>query len=368
MAPEIYFDAHYTNLVDIFSLGVIIVEMCYPMETQSERARVLGNLKPQKTQDMSTAAYAKMISGFEPSFPADIGKYVTEKELKLLKSLLDVCPKNRPSADRLLKEGVFGVVAVDEKRNDDDLVSETVVVTCTKISNLKNNHRLQIELELLSQKKKMQIQSIIDDSGSPHYHFMIRSLFAKNYSVFDTTLFDFNGVNESSESFYSSLFQFNLASRLIETLSRQFGSLHLQSMPFLLPKGVLYQSAKETVDSCPLLNSDGFIVSLPTNIRLQLARYLALSGNPAQFLTRSTMERVFYKQHLGQYHPKEFWTSSFDLIWPRAFSKETIIPYVEILSFSTQILCFFLPLPLKTLYQVAFLTKTFCVISHLTFN
>lgn len=122
MAPEIYFDAHYTNLVDIFSLGVIIVEMCYPMETQSERARVLGSLKPQKMQDMSIAAYSKMMIGFKPSFPDDIGKYVTEKELTLLKSLLDVCPKNRPSAENLLKEGVFGVVAIDEQKKDDNLV------------------------------------------------------------------------------------------------------------------------------------------------------------------------------------------------------------------------------------------------------
>lgn len=208
---------------------------------------------------------------------------------------------------------------------------------------------------MLSQLKKKQIKSVIEDTGSPNYHFLLRSLFSKNHSVLDTTLFDFNGTNESSESFYTSVFQFNLTNRVFETLSRQFGALHLQSMPFLLPKGALCQSAKETLDSCPLLNSDGFIVSLPTNIRTQLARYFALSGNSVQFLTRSTMERVFYKQHLGPYHPKEFWTSSFDLIWPQSYSKATAVPYAELLTFSTQILSFFLPLPLSNSFEVCLL-------------
>lgn len=127
MAPEIYFDAHYTNLVDMFSLGVIIVEMCYPMETQSERVRVLSSFKPLKTADISITAYKQMVTNFEPTFPKDIHKFVTEEELKLIKLLLDASPKKRPSAESLLKKGVFGVSAMDQKSANDNLVSDPLL-------------------------------------------------------------------------------------------------------------------------------------------------------------------------------------------------------------------------------------------------
>lgn len=128
MAPEIYFDAHYTSLVDMFSLGVIIVEMCYPMETQSERVRVLSALKPLKTQDISIATYKQMVNNFEPSFPKDIDKFVKAGELKLIKLLLDVSPKNRPSAESLLKKGVFGVIATDQKNANENLVCHFLLI------------------------------------------------------------------------------------------------------------------------------------------------------------------------------------------------------------------------------------------------
>ena len=108
MAPEIHYDAHYTNLVDMFSFGVILFEMCYPMATASERANVLKRLKLQKETTMSGTTYKAQLADFEATFPPDVDSFTSEQEFKLIKRLLDVQPGNRPSAGSLIRSGVFG--------------------------------------------------------------------------------------------------------------------------------------------------------------------------------------------------------------------------------------------------------------------
>ena len=124
MAPEIHYDAHYTNQVDMFSFGVILFEMNYPMNTQSERVSVLEKLKPQKKNfppnkfsspnelffQKQKQKYHQEFNNndFVPTFPHDVDKYIKENDLKLIRRLLCVQPSLRPSAAQLLKSNVFG--------------------------------------------------------------------------------------------------------------------------------------------------------------------------------------------------------------------------------------------------------------------
>lgn len=114
MAPEIFYDAQYSNLVDMFSFGVILFEMSYPMRAQHERITVLQALKPQKPSNITVKAYRKLVVNFTASFPADVDKFIDESELKWIRRLLDVQPSKRPSAGSLIKMGVFGSAAEEK--------------------------------------------------------------------------------------------------------------------------------------------------------------------------------------------------------------------------------------------------------------
>ncbi len=67
---------------DIFSLGILFFEMCWPAETRMERALNLNNARSRK-------------------FPNDFKRYM-RKQYKLCDLCLDLDPSNRPSAQELL--------------------------------------------------------------------------------------------------------------------------------------------------------------------------------------------------------------------------------------------------------------------------
>ena len=178
--------------------------------------------------------------------------------------------------------------------------------------------------------------------------------------MLNSIIYDINVSNDSTEDVYNWLYQTNFTCRWFEAQSHLFGALYLPFVPLLMPNNSLYQSPQMNIvsnnnnnsniniknfDACyQLMDRDGMVVKLPYNTRAQLARYFALSGNRIQFLCRSSIERVFYNEPAGPYHPKELWTASFDLVWPQEYSSATVIPYTEMFCFTTQILAFFLPL------------------------
>lgn len=87
----------YNEKVDMYSLGIIFFEMVYPMSTGMERVNILRDLR------LSTVEFPE---------PFKSKKYDTER--RIIRSLLDHSPVNRPSARELLHSGLVPFLQEDE--------------------------------------------------------------------------------------------------------------------------------------------------------------------------------------------------------------------------------------------------------------
>ena len=99
MAPELY-DEHYTELVDIYSFGMCVLEMV-TLEI------------PYSECDNVAKIYKKVSSGGRP----DALIKVKDPEVKAFIERCLAQPRARPSAAELLKDPFFG--ELDDDENDD---------------------------------------------------------------------------------------------------------------------------------------------------------------------------------------------------------------------------------------------------------
>ncbi len=89
MAPEISAGARYDGKADMYSLGIILFEMCYKsMNSAHERGTVLSNIRRNP-----------------PVFPPDFPKQKAGKFYDIILQLLKHDPNERPTAKQLLESG-----------------------------------------------------------------------------------------------------------------------------------------------------------------------------------------------------------------------------------------------------------------------
>ncbi|XP_045827034.1 probable serine/threonine-protein kinase WNK11 [Trifolium pratense] len=100
MAPELY-EENYTEMVDIYSFGMLVLEMV-TLEI------------PYSECDNVAKIYKKVSSGMRPQ---SLNK-VKDAEVKAFIEKCLAQPRARPSAQELLKDPFFGVL--DDDENDDD--------------------------------------------------------------------------------------------------------------------------------------------------------------------------------------------------------------------------------------------------------
>lgn len=88
-APEQLRGINYDNKVDMYSLGLVILELYYAMRTFSEKLHLFANVRKDNTQ-----------------LPKELKKHFPEIN-NYIKELLSHNPDSRPSANSLLLNGCF---------------------------------------------------------------------------------------------------------------------------------------------------------------------------------------------------------------------------------------------------------------------
>ncbi|XP_044127594.1 LOW QUALITY PROTEIN: eIF-2-alpha kinase GCN2 [Bufo gargarizans] len=256
VSPEVQGNAKasYNQKVDLFSLGIILFEMSYrPMDTSSERISVLSMLR-------------------QPSivFPNDFEKPETEKQRKVITWLLNHDPAARPTAMELLKCDLLPPPQLEE--------SELHEVLHHTLAN-------------------------IDGKA---YRTMISQIFSQRISpamdyTYDSDIFKGSFTVRSARIHH----------HVCETVCRVFkrhGAVKLHT-PLLMPRNKM---VSESGESACFMDHSGMLVTLPYNLRIPFARFVA--RNNINNLKRYCIERVFRPRKLNRCHPKELTECAFDVI------------------------------------------------------
>lgn len=217
VAPEARSDVGtYNSKVDMYSLGIILFEMCYPPVVGMERAEVLKGLRQR-----------------QPTLPPDFSLAERATQAEIILSLLDHNAKERPSSSGLLQSGKLPV----------QMEGETIRQTLAGLS----------------------------DPKSPYYQKMMAALFSRP----NDQAKDLAWEMDSSATIAANdlMLQSNVKQKLA-SIFRRHGALEV-SRTFLFPRSIQYGS-----DAVQLLNSSGTLVQLPYDLTLPYARSIAKHAPP----------------------------------------------------------------------------------------
>lgn len=211
-APEVRSSiGTYNSKVDMYSLGIILFEMCYHPVVGMERSEVLQGLREK-----------------EPKLPSDFRVKERAVQADIILSLLDHNPRTRPSSSDLLRSGKLPV----------QMESETIRQTLEGMSNPK----------------------------SPYYQKMMATLFSRPPTQAKDYAWDMDGsLNPGSDD----LMLQSLVKQKLASIFRRHGALEAPRT-FLFPRYSHYP-----VNAVQLLDPGGTLVQLPYDLTLPHARNLA---------------------------------------------------------------------------------------------
>lgn len=242
---------NYDEKVDMYSLGVIFFEMCYPLGTGMERAQTLNNLR--------------LVTVEFPSNFVDL-KYKTER--KIIKLLLDHDSKKRPGASEVLQSGMLPV-----------------------------EHQDQVIREALKS---------LADPSSPWQQQVRETLFDQPYSLAKDILFDKNAHDSKINSS-----DFMLVDNVLRQIFKMFdrhGAVQDYTSCLPLPKSPL----QEGDFVYQVLDRNGSVLTLPYDLVLPMARFL--SRNQV-FLTKVYRHQYVYRPGLrGSGVPEKYSAVNFDIV------------------------------------------------------
>lgn len=269
----------YTQRVDIYSLGIIFFEMSYPFQTLMERTKVVIDLRKP-----------------EINLPNDVNQHFTDLEIELLKSLLQHDYSLRPSSSELLASDYLPAPEMEVKE-EQNVIRRAVQNPRTKI-----------------------------------HKYMLKQLFEKEISEIEDYVYDIN--EEQFQTKKSLLLNVSTKQRIFQYVYSTLEAIMLShcaislSLPTLIPK---YSTRKYGGnDVFYVIDRNGFIVSLPHDLRVPFARYVA--RNQIYSLRRYSIEKVYRQKRVLAYHPRELWECAFDIITPKSPNSSHIMPDIEVLS------------------------------------
>ncbi|KFY10773.1 hypothetical protein V492_04854 [Pseudogymnoascus sp. VKM F-4246] len=211
VAPEVMLGADYTSKVDLYSLGIILFEMCYHPIVGMERAEVLKELRNPKT---------KLPADFQADKKGHFGDIIL--------SLLNHDPEVRPSSSSLLDSGKLPVQMGSEA----------------------------IQLALAS----------LQDPKSPYYPKMMAALYSRPTDQAKDLAWDMS--NKKPPAPADSIMRTHVKEQLISVF-RLHGALEVPR-PIMFPRSSYYAS-----DAVQLLEPGGTLVQLRYDLTLPFARSIA---------------------------------------------------------------------------------------------
>jgi translation initiation factor 2-alpha kinase 4 len=252
VAPELSSNitGSYNDKVDMYSMGIIFFEMCFPLSTAMERDKTIRILRERKHD-----------------LPADFQS--PEKSLQggIIESLISHRPSERPSCAELLRTGKVPV---------------------------------QIEDEAVKEALKA-----LSDRNSPHYAKMMAALFSQKP---DTQARDYAwdiGATTNTIKANDVLLQ-NLVKDRLTMVFRSHGAVEVQRQ-LLLPWSDHYANTNVV----KLFDPSGTLVQLPFDLTLPYARSI---GRGAPFLEKTfTIGHVFRDSYTGG-APRSSGEADFDIL------------------------------------------------------
>lgn len=208
--------ARYNQKVDMYSLGVILLEMLVPFTTGMERAITI-----------------KAARSAEVILPEVLVKSERQNGLLIVRNLLNHDPRLRFSADELLKSELLPAKVEDEHVNE---VIRTITTT-----------------------------------NSPHHSRLMTSLFSQPPDPIKNYTFEYHAETVKDPLMLMGLDEI---SGILATLFRRYGALRIDPS-LLLPK----EKEEDDAEAGPLLlMPSGQLVHLPRSLVRPFARYIATNG------------------------------------------------------------------------------------------
>ncbi|KAJ2879751.1 eukaryotic translation initiation factor 2-alpha kinase [Coemansia aciculifera] len=244
----------YNQKVDMYSLGIIFFEMCYPLNTAMERANVLHNLRRP-----------------EIVFPSDFPVEKMQLQYQIIRRLLDHNPRSRLSSAELLESDLM------PPKMEDEYIRDTI--------------------------------KTIANPSQPYFAKLLESLFALSTDKHIDATYDYRSNDIQAEQLNTVFLD-----RIRELMTRVFrthAAVEL-STPALTPKTDLLDMYQRPA---LYLDPKGNVVQLPYDQTVPFARYVARTKMTE--IKRYCFDRYYVANAVGG-QPVSYTTASFDAVTNRS--------------------------------------------------
>jgi eukaryotic translation initiation factor 2-alpha kinase 4 len=123
----------------------------------------------------------------------------------------------------------------------------------------------------------------------------------------------------------------------VEKIFLKHGAVRLAS-PLLVPKSCASAPLQESTSAVTLMTHSGSVVTLPHDLRVPFARYVAWNGITS--LKRYSIEKVYRERRVFGVHPRELYECAFDIISPNlstVFLSMYMIGYLNVYALGCQL-------------------------------
>ena len=271
VAPELKSSAkgNYTEKVDMYSVGIIFFEMCFPLPTNMERIQTLTQLRQK-----------------DHSLPAVFQQPDKQLQAEIIESLIQHKSSERPASSELLRSGRIPVQVEDE----------------------------QIRQALSS----------LSDSSSPYFSRMMETLFTQTSNTqVQSRLWDANrdALTNANATDYI-LLQGTVKAKMA-SIFRRYGAIEVNRQA-VFPKSSLYSSN----DIAQYIDATGTLVQLPYDLIYPHARTISRQSEIPR--TSFTFGTVFRATAAGG-APRNSREADFDIISYNASDDELAVAEAEVI-------------------------------------